>query len=378
MERPPQPRPYRATTHVSFPRLDRFLDPILTSIATHDMTVSPAQDAASGEAYEVASPFGRARLEIRPGQLRLSVETVEDHALNRIKHALVGAISFIAASERLDIVWTGDEVGPALPADLRVLRVARVQPLTPRMKRVVFHGEDLARYDRPDQLHCRLIFQPKPAKALQWPVLDDRGHVVWPDGQKLPTRVYTIRHIDAAAGELTVDFALHERPGPATRWAMAAEPGDIVGILGPAANGAKPARFYVLAGDETGLPAIARLLEQMEPTACGVAFIEVDTPADEVPLMRPASVDLRWLHRGGAPAGTTSLLPDAIRSVSWPEDLSRAFFWGGCEHKAFRQIHRHLRHEVGLPAERQTLYSHWNRTLSEDDIIAIGAEAYLP
>ncbi|WAC27688.1 siderophore-interacting protein [Ancylobacter sp. SL191] len=378
MKEATRPRTYRATADVRFPRLDHFLDPILRSIETHDMTVRASADAAEGAAYAVTSAFGKARLDIHPHRLRLTVETVEDHALNRIKHALVGAIGFIAASERLDIVWTGDEVGPALPADLRILRVVRMAWLTPRMKRVVFHGEDLARYDRPDQLHCRLIFQPKSASSRQWPVLDDHGHVVWPDGQKLPTRVYTIRHIDAAAGELTVDFALHERPGPATRWAMAAEPGDIVGILGPAANGTKPADFHVLAGDETGLPGIARLLEQLAPGACGNAFIEVDGRADELPLMRPAGVDLRWLHRGGAPAGTTLLLADAVRTVRWPEDLSRAFFWGGCEHKAFRQIHRHLRHEVGLPAERQTLYSHWNRALSEDDIIAIGAEAYLP
>lgn len=378
MNEAPCPRLFRATADVRFPRLDHFLDPILSSIETHDMTVRAAPDAAEGLAYEVTSAFGNARLDIQPQRLRLTVTTVEGHALNRIKHALVGAISFIAASERLDIVWTGDEVGPALPADLRVLRVARMEWLTPRMKRVVFHGDDLARYDRRDQLHCRLIFQPKSASSLEWPVLDDRGHVVWPDGQKLATRVYTIRHIDAAAGELAVDFALHERPGPATRWAMAAEPGDIVGILGPAANGAKPAAFYVLAGDETGLPGIARLLEQMPPTASGVAFIEVDGPSDEVPLTVPPAMQVRWLHRHGAAAGTTSLLPDAMGSVTWPDDLADVFVWCGCEHKAFRAIHRHLRHTVGLPAERQTLYSHWNRTHSEDDIIAIGAEAYLP
>ncbi len=372
------PRTYRATADVRFQRLDHFLGPILTSIETHDMTVRASPDAASGTAYEVTSAFGKARLDIHPQRLRLTVETVEDHALNRMKHALVGAIGFIAAGERLDIVWAGDEVGPARPADLRILRVVRMQGLTSRMKRVVFSGEDLARYDRPDQLHCRLIFQPKSAAALRWPVLDDRGHVVWPDGEKLPTRVYTIRHIDAAAGELTVDFALHERPGPATRWAMAAEPGDIVGVLGPAANGTKPAAFYVLAGDETGLPGIARLLEQMEPTARAIAFVEVNDPTDEVPLRHGPALRVKWLHRRGAPAGTTSLLCDAIRSVVWPEDLTSAFFWGGCEHRAFRQIHRHLREDVGLPAERQTLYSHWNCTLSEDDIIAIGAEAYLP
>src|SRR5690606_20520906 len=137
--------------------------------------------------------------------------------------------------------------------------------------RIVFLGDDLARFDRPDQLHCRLIFQPKDVASPQWPVLDDRGHVVWPKQRKLPTRVYTIRRIDAARGEIAIDFAVHDTPGPATRWALAAAPGDVVGILGPAADGPKPAAFYVLAGDETGLPGIARILERLPRQARGLA-----------------------------------------------------------------------------------------------------------
>lgn len=373
MNTSPEPRLFRATASVVFPRLTHFLDPILASIATHDMSVAGADGV-----YEVTGPFGRARLDARPGLLHLAVETPDRTAFNRLKHALVGPIAFIAAGERLDIVWTGDAIGSAPPDDLRVLKVAQVRALTPRLLRITFKGDDLARYDRPDQLHCRLIFQPKGVSAPEWPVLDDRGHVVWPRRQKLTTRVYTIRRIDAAAGEIAIDFALHERPGPATHWAIEAEPGDIVGILGPAANGVKPADFYVLAGDETGLPGIARILERLAEGARGLACIEVDNPSEELLLTHPAGIELRWLHRAGAPPGTTGLLPDAVRSVVWPSDLDRVFFWGGCEHKAFRQIHRMLRQEVGLPAERQTLYSHWNRTLSEEQIIAIGADAYLP
>lgn len=364
---------YRAVATVDFARIDQFLGSIVESIATHDMTVSE-----EGGLYRVLSPFGTASFEPLPGKLRLIVETTEESGLNRLKHALVGPILFIAAGEGLDIVWSGDATGVSLPDDLRFLHVAAVTQLTPGFRRITFRGADLARYDRADQLHCRLIFQPKGVTAPEWPMLDDRGLVVWPQDRKLPTRVYTIRRIDAKAGELDIDFSLHAHSGPATQWALEAAPGDIVGILGPAANGVKPAAFHVLAGDETGLPAIARTLESLGPDARGVAFIEIDGPAEEQALRCPAGIALHWLHRNGAPAGTTALLPDAVRSVTWPEDLGSAFFWGGCEYKSFRAIHRLLRQEVGLPAERQTLYSHWHRSLSEEDIIRIGAEAYLP
>lgn len=362
-----------ATAQVDFPRIDAFFDQILTAIATHDMTVE-----ADGDGYRVTSPFGRGGMKARQGQLGLWVETETPAGLNRLKHALVGPILFIAASEKLDIRWQGDKAGPAPLDDLRILRVAEVVHLTPRMRRITFQGEDLGRFDRADQLHCRLIFQPKGTSDPVWPLLDDRGHVVWPDEHKLDTRVYTIRRIDAEGGQIVIDFALHDAPGPATKWAQAAAPGDMIGIVGPAAGGPKRAAFYVLAGDETGLPGIARILEWLDKDAQGVALIEIDGPAEEQSLAHPVGIELRWLHRNKAPAGTTALLAAAVQSLEWPSDLNQSFFWGGCEHKGFREIHRLLRNDVGLPRDRQVLYSHWHRTLSEEQIIQIGGDAYLP
>lgn len=360
-----------ASAIIAFPKLADYLEPILAAIATHDMSVQADHDQ-----HIVTAPFGHATLQARPGALHIQVEAENPAALNRMKHALAGPIGFIAAQERLDIQWRGDAGGLTPLDDLRILRVASVRDLTPHLRRIVLQGVDLAHLDRADQLHCRLIFAPKGDADVAWPMLDGHGRVTWPGG-KMPTRVYTIRAIDPAAGALTIDFALHADAGPATRWAQAAVPGDRVGVVGPAAGGPKPASFHVLAGDETGLPGIARILESLPADARGHAFIEVRDASEELPLAAPAGIALRWLHRDGAPAGATTLLPDAVRAVSWPKALDDAFFWGGCEHKAFRAIHRYLRHDLGLPADRQVLYSYWHRTLSEEQIIEIGAPAYL-
>jgi len=58
--------------------------------------------------------------------------------------------------------------------------------------------------------------------------------------------------------------------------------------------------------------------------------------------------------------------------------LDDAFFWGGCEHKAFSAIYRNLLKDVQLSRERFVLYSHWHKSLCEEQIIAQGGEAYLP
>ncbi|WP_117193401.1 siderophore-interacting protein [Rhizobium terrae] len=364
---------YQASAVVQFAKISEYLEAIVDSIATHDMTVEEADGI-----HHIRSPFGDATFEAVENGFRLTAGAPDTGGLNRLKHALVGPIGFIASREKLKIEWEGDHAEPALPADLRILHVKSIEDITPRLRRIVFGGENLERYDRDDQLHCRLVFQPRGIAEPRWPMLDHRGHVVWPDDKAVPTRVYTIRHIDPARQEIAVDFALHTKPGPATRWAIDAQLGDIVGILGPAANGPKHAEFYVLFGDETAIPGIARILESLPTGVTGHAFIEVDAKADELALRCPNGISTVWLHRGGAEPGTTTLLEDALRAVHWPVMLETAFVWGGCEHKAFSAIYRHLKRNIGLSRDRFVLYSHWHRHLSEEEIIATGAEAYLP
>lgn len=366
-------RRYSASAAVQFAKIDEYVDPIVEAIATHDMTVEKL-----GTVHHIRSPFGKATFEVRQGGFKLTVEATDPGGINRLKHALVGPICFIAACEKLEIRWEGDHTAPALPDDLRMLHVTSIEDISSRFRRITFRGENLERYDRDDQLHCRLIFQPRGIATPLWPMLDHLGHVVWPENSAVPTRVYTIRRIDVERQEITIDFALHANAGPATRWAMDARAGDSVGILGPAANGPKPAKFYVLAGDETALPGIARILESLPREAAGHAFVEVDTRADELPLQCPLSMMIHWLHRNGAAPGTTTLLADAVSSIQWPQNREEAFFWGGCEHSAFSAIYRHLRKDIRLPRERFVFYSHWHKSLSEEQIIAKGAEAYLP
>jgi NADPH-dependent ferric siderophore reductase len=366
-------RRYRAQATVRFEKIRDYLEPIVESIATHDMTIEKAAGI-----HHIRSPFGTATFEAKDDGFYLTAEAPDPGGLNRLKHALVGPIGFIAARENIDICWEGDHAEPALPDDLRMLQVRSIEDLSPSFRRIVFSGKNLSRYDRKDQLHCRLIFQPRGITLPRWPMLDHRGHVVWPDDAAVPTRVYTIRKIDTAKQEITIDFALHANPGPATRWALDAKKGDTVGILGPAANGPEYASFLVLMGDETALPGITRILEDLPATTTGHVFIEVGTPDDRLSLSCPEGMSVYWLFRNGHAAGTTTLLQDAVRSVKWPENLSSAFLWGGCEHKAFSEIYRHLKTDIRLPRNHFVLYSHWHRSLSEEDIIAKGAEAYLP
>ncbi|MBB4000293.1 NADPH-dependent ferric siderophore reductase [Aureimonas pseudogalii] len=308
------------------------------------------------------------------GSLDLRVEAETAVGLNRVRHSLTGLITFNARSETLSIEWQGDVVGPTLPPDLRVLTVANVRDVTPRMRRVSFTGEDLWRFAPLDQLHARLLFSPKDAGDPEWPRLDDDGGILWPGGrQTIGSRVYTIRTVDPVAGTMAIDFVLHPHGGgPGIEWVRSARVGDIVGILGPAAHGLRPASHYLLAGDETGLPGIARILEALPPHVGGVAMIEVEDAQEEQTLAAPGGVELRWLHRNGRSPGTTSLLDEAVRATpGMPPDT---FVWAGCEFQAFRAIRSYLR-EIGLPRAQQVCFPHWRAGMSEEDIVEVGAQA---
>ncbi len=361
----------KARAAIDFPKIADYLDTIIHSFSAHNMTLHPDGDG-DGDGHRITSPFGSARLLPRPGGLELTVEAADPADFNRLKHELTGLVGFVTRPENLEISWTGDTAGAALPSDLRVLTVRTLQDVTPRLRRITFTGTDLARYADPDQIHCRLLFQGKDTVTPEWPHLDDNGRIVWPEAGRLASRIFTIRRIDPAAGTLVIDVVLHDGTGPGADWARAAAPGDVVGILGPAAYGPKAAGWTLLAGDESGLPGIARILEGLPGTARGVALIEVPDASEEQDIAAPPGMEIRWLHRNGAAPGTTTLLADALRTVAIPADHAEVFAWIGAEYSAFRALRLHLRDVAGLPADRMIAFSHWRYGMSEDDIVKAG------
>ncbi|WP_413206856.1 DUF2218 domain-containing protein [Rhodospirillum sp. A1_3_36] len=362
----------KAQTTIVFPNVSTYLDTLRGSFSAHNMVLHP-----DGDGHVITSSLGSARMTPREAALDLTVEAPDPIAFNRLKHELTGLIDFVTRPENLEITWTGDAPGAMPPADLRVLTVRHIRQLTPRMRRISFTGSDLARYATPDQIHCRLLFQDKGTTTPQWPQLDDNGRILWPETGKLASRIFTIRRIDPTAGTLDIDFVLHGGSGPGSSWAATAEAGDIVGILGPAANGPKSAHWVLLAGDETGLPGIARILEGLPTSAQGIALIEIADPAEEQQIKAPPGVEIRWLHRNGVPAGTTDLLAEALRAIDPPHTPEDVFCWVGAEYTAFRDMRAHLRTELGLPPSRVVAFSHWRRGMSEEDIVKAGIGSVL-
>ncbi|MGU3361776.1 DUF2218 domain-containing protein [Methylobacterium sp. M6A4_1b] len=325
----------------------------------HDFVV----EAAPGRA-RIAFDIGTGSLEIDRDRLTLRAEADDTTRLAAIKFMLAQHLRELPGAAEARLIWTGDGCADTTLPSLREVRVRRIEDLTPHLRRITFAGRDLARYDAPD-MHIHLLIPPEGQPPV-WPVPGADGIPVWPQGPSAPAlRTYTVRRVDAAAGEIAVDFVLHDAPGPGAAFAARARFGDVVGLLGPGGRGVAPADWYLLAGDETALPAIARILERLAPEATGVAVIEVGEAADELTLAHPEGIALRWLHRTGAPAGSTLRLAEAVKAVPIPQDR-RVFAWAGTEFETFKALRAHWRRTCGLPRDRHLAVAYWRRGHSED------------
>ncbi|MGU3493809.1 siderophore-interacting protein [Xanthobacteraceae bacterium A53D] len=334
------------------------LEKLAAHFETHG-TVTRADGHAT-----ITSTYGRADLSTEGKRLRFRLECPTAAALSVSKMALAEHLAEFAGDERPDFVWSGDVTAEARLPYLHELTVKEAFQITPRMRRVIIAG-DVTVLDV-ESIHVRLLIPPQ-GRVPRWPTALPDGRTDWPKGEDaLTPRVYTLRSVDRAQGTAAIDIVLH--PGaPGSDWAVRAEAGMPATVLGPGGGGLPEADFYLLAGDETALPAIARWLERLPETARVVVRLEVADAAEEQPLPSRAMVDLKWLHRDGIEPGTGDLLEAAVKAVEIPADAADPYIWAGCEQQVARAIRAHV-NTLGLPKARRSIAAYWRRGYQGVDI----------
>jgi NADPH-dependent ferric siderophore reductase len=231
------------------------------------------------------------------------------------------------------------------------------------MARITLGGDELTDYPAfgPDQ-RIKLFF---PVSGQDRPAMPraSSGGPVWPPGEPRPViRSYTVRRFDAEAGELDVDFVLHDAHGPAAEWALRAAPGDWVGISEPGGRYEPDhaAGAHLVIGDESALPAITTVLAALAEFPGPVEIvIEVADRGEQQELPVPPQARVRWLHRGDRPAG--SPLISAVTELSLPEGVAAQSCqaWLSAEATAVRDIRAHLIDELGFPRRRVYATGYW-------------------
>jgi NADPH-dependent ferric siderophore reductase len=219
-----------------------------------------------------------------------------------------------------------------------------------------------------------------------------------PDAERPPMRTYTTRYADAGARRLQVDFVSHGDTGPATRWVNRASVGDQIVIVAPDRTGGDAGGYewhpgratsFLIAADESAVPAAAAILESLPSDAVGAAFLEVPSRADALDLTAPTGVDIVWLARDHHEHG--ALLDAAVRerAAAWrdtgaepyeevaePDDIwevpeapadAGLYAWLAGEAGVITGLRRHLVRDLGVDRKRVAFMGYWKAGKSEEN-----------
>ncbi len=241
------------------------------------------------------------------------------------------------------------------PLDLRfrMTHLAERQWLTPHYVRVRLAGDDLAGFSSlGSDDHIRVFFPAAPPATVE-------------ELRAAPSREYTPLAWDAEAGWLDLEFAIHG-DGIASRWAATAEIGAVAGVGGPRGSLVLHGRpdAWLLAGDETAVPAMRRFAALMDADAHGRIVVEVADAAHELSIAAPSGVTVSFVHRGSDAAGAAlARTLDALTTADRP--AGDVFAFVGAEQSIVKPARALLQERWELPTDTFVAKGYWKRGETE-------------
>lgn len=238
------------------------------------------------------------------------------------------------------------------------------RPLTPGMVRVTLGGDGLGDFlsTGVGDEYLRVFFPHDGETEPVMPRAVGRGWEFGAEAEPARMRTYTVREHRRSAGEVVIDFVVHDG-GVAAAWARRAAPGDVVVINTPDGLYDPPADldWQLLVADATGLPAALRLVDQARVGVRTRVVLEVPSAAHEQPVPERDGVEVTWVHGGNGHG--PSRIEEIVRSVDLP--AGSGYVWVAGETKVLRAVRRYLRHELGLPATAYKVVGYWTDNAEE-------------
>jgi NADPH-dependent ferric siderophore reductase len=241
------------------------------------------------------------------------------------------------------------------PPEFRRAAVVHRRPLGGRLQRVTLAGEELVGFTADEPGASLRLLLPSPGADLVVPTWTGNEFLL-PDGSRPVIRTLTPFRTDAERGELDVCVVVHG-DGRASTWAARDGHGDAVAISGPGRGYEidAHARRFLIAGDETAIPAIIQVLAALPTGASIEAHVEVATADGRFRLTDRDDVDLSWHEHGdGGPPGD-----GFVAAVLATEVEPDARVWVAGEAAAVQRVRRHLFETVGIPRERAVVRGYW-------------------
>lgn len=234
-------------------------------------------------------------------------------------------------------------------------RVTDTTDLNPRLRRITFTVDDLPGLGLPGLADD--------AVGIYFPAATTESTA--PEG-----RNYSVRAVDHASSTMTVDFVVHSH-GVATQWAQRARPGDEV-TLDHARGWYRPeptTDWQLLVADLAGLPALARILDELPTGTAAIVVVEVldvedleylapHVRADPDSSTAPGAVEIiPIIARGNG--FRESRLTETVGALTHPD--GRGYCWYAAEATPSRAIRKHLRTKYGWDRGQYDIIGYWRR-----------------
>ncbi|WP_455274320.1 DUF2218 domain-containing protein [Rhizobium herbae] len=318
--------------------------------------VEHAEVERSNDLAILRSKIGLATIQADNGKLLIELECPTRELLQAACTDIAEHLFYFAGDQTLELEWTEPASLPVVP-NLHHVTVVSADDITPHMRRVIFSCADVAEFAGGD-MHVRVLVPPK-GRPPVWPGFREDGRIAWPAGEdEILVRVYTIRAVDLERKEISIDFLQHPEAGiptPGADFARDAQAGDKAALLGPGGGSLPQAQSMLLIGDESALPAIARIAAEVPAGTYMRAIIEVEDEAEEQSFPTAGSLEARWLHRSQYPDRKDRILlaegQNAIASID-----QDTFVWAACEKDDIRVIRSALK---GRQHDRKNMYVAW-------------------
>lgn len=264
----------------------------------------------------------------------------------------------MASHDSLELRSMSDSSPPRRrePPQLRPVTVAAIRYMSPYMARVTVAGPELSGFElREPAASIRLLVPSSGTSHLVIPEWNGNEFLL-PGGERPVIRTFTPRRFDPDTLQLDIDIVIHAG-GATSAWVAEARPGNPAAVTNPG-RGYRidhDAPAYFLAGDETAIPAIGQLLEQLPETASVQVVIEIAHPEGQFELPNHPQAEVEWTVKETGSSPGTALI-NAIRAAAIER---RSRIWVAGEAGSLVAVRKNLFEERGLERSRVTVRGYW-------------------
>lgn len=254
--------------------------------------------------------------------------------------------------ENTSLEWQGQTYQGEHPPHFRKATITEMSHVTPNFIRLRATGKSLEIYAK-GGLHFRLLLPPE-GRTPVWPSLSEKGQTIWPKGDdSLHMPVYTVANIDPKGQWLDFDVFLHGK-GKTCKWAENAI-GQKIGLIGPGGGEILEAKTILLAGDETAIPAMVRILTAIKPDQSVKVVVQASDTNDSKYVQDLVGQNIQYVSVNSQ----TDLLNSAKSYLDELDTLP--YVWYSAEKKTARSLRSYLK-ERNHDLENMHVTAYWTDT----------------